>query len=117
MDENLGYSLDFTILIPFEQHFNNDRAGFSVTVVGNDLLGIEIGFWKDLVFAQNGPPNLFTRGESVNLTHPTTNFGSYSLLFSAQNYSLYSNKEFLLGGQLRNYSSWISPYVVNVRFF
>lgn len=47
-----------------ETHNRPERAGFSVILLGADRRGIELGFWRDQVFAQADQP-LFTRGENV----------------------------------------------------
>ncbi|MBW4610169.1 MAG: DUF4347 domain-containing protein [Hassallia sp. WJT32-NPBG1] len=126
LDRNTGYSIKFSAQITSENHSNSgadkngdgkaDRAGFSVTVIGNDKKGLELGFWTNEIWAQNDgiaePPggNLFTHGEgTTNFT--TTTQKSYELKILGNNYSLFAdnNQNAILSGNLRDYTSSTTP--------
>jgi len=52
--------LSFTVQVVEEYHADSDkdgdgvgdRAGFSVIALSSDAQGIEVGFWKDQIWAQ-----------------------------------------------------------------
>ncbi len=91
-----------------ESHTSNDRAGFSVTMLGNDGSGIELGFWANEVWAQNANP-MFTHGEGVSID--TTIARNYRLQVQGNNYALLSGADTLLAGSVRDYrSSGLVPY-------
>src|SRR5579859_1651448 len=54
LDRTAGYTLTLSAQLIDEQHANQNRAGFSVIALSSDKLGIELGFWKDQIWAQEG---------------------------------------------------------------
>jgi PEP-CTERM motif len=107
LNRSTGYELSFALTLGSEAHNNLNRAGFSVTLLGSDSQGIEIGFWQDQVWAQSGP--LFQRAESANVD--TTQPRNYRLRVEESSYSLFEGNNLLLNNNLRNYSSsGILPY-------
>lgn len=134
LDRTAGYVLSFSAQVIDENRLtsankNNDgkedRAGFSVIVIGNDQKGIELGFWEDRIWAQNdgttqadpalepdSPPasnfrTLFTQAEVVNVN--TTVLTNYDLVVLGDLYTLFSNNTPILSGQLRDYTAFIPP--------
>jgi hypothetical protein len=106
LDRAAGYSVRFTAQVLAEAHNDNDRAGFSVIVLSNDLKGIELGFWQDQVWAQSGPQ--FTRAETVTLD-TTAGLIAYELAIVGDSYTLTGGSA-MLSGLLRDYSSFGDPY-------
>jgi len=106
LDRQTGFSLDFSVKINSESHSYNDRAGFSFLVITADLMGIELGFWENEVWAQSDNP-LFTHAESANISAYLMNEYTLEVLNGA--YSLYVDNVLALTGDLRNYSSWVNP--------
>ena len=106
LDRTLGYSVFFNLQINAETHNDANRAGFSVTVIGDDLIGIEISFWDNAVWAQHDGTTgvLFTRGETV--TVGTTTLSQYELRVLASNYQLLQNSVPILSGALRDYTAF-----------
>lgn len=99
-----GYTLNFNVKINSEDHDGTNgpnRAGFSVIAISEDLQGIELGFWSDQIWAQNTD---FTKGEPSSFT-TTSSLTSYALRVSGNSYTLSSNNNTLLTGNLRNYAS------------
>jgi hypothetical protein len=100
-----GYSLNFTMQLVSETHTgNNNRAGFSVLLLGSDKKGIEIGFQSGGVFSQ-----------STSFTQAETNFGAgvpsvlgaltnYDLRILGDTYTLSTGNTTLLTGLVRDYS-------------
>jgi hypothetical protein len=118
LDRTSGYTVSFAVQVITEIHAgsdkNNDgiddRAGFSVIVLSNDLEGVELGFWTDQIWAQADSP-LFTHAEGVTLT--TTSLITYNLAVLSDTYTLSANGSMVLTGSLRNYEAFtgtLDPY-------
>lgn len=118
LDRMTGFAVNFDLRVDFESHASNDRAGFSVIVVSNDLRGIELGFWTDEVWAQNwAPGDEFTHGEGAAFD-TTAALATYSLGILDNSYTLSVAGSPLLSGVLRDYSAEGVPYeVANFVFF
>lgn len=106
LDRRAGYRVTFSVQIDGEEHVRDDRAGFSVLVIGNDLAGIELGFWRDEVWAQadDGTP-IFqdSRAETVR-HHAGSGVGTFTLAVESDRYELSSGDRVILSGSLRNYA-------------
>jgi hypothetical protein len=106
-----GYALSFQLQVLDESHVSNDRAGFSVIVLGDDGRGIELGFWEDRVFAQGDSP-LFTHSEEC-LFDTVADEAEYVLSIQNSVYALSVDTQTILSGNLRDYSSFSgTPFVV-----
>ncbi len=107
LDRTAGFEVDFTLRVIDEQHSSSDRAGFSITVLSSVASpgppGIELGFWKNEVWAQNAG---FTHGESSGVFDTTTGLIPYRLLVSGNTYQLLANGNPILSGNLRDYSAF-----------
>jgi hypothetical protein len=129
-----GYTVRFDLQVLSEDHSNPnaqnntaidsiaDRSGVSVTFLSSDLLGIELGFWTDEIWAQNdgavkadplvAPSGTrFTHGEGAAFN--TTSLTRYDLSVLGATYRLYAGGNFsapILSGSLRNYSNEGFPY-------
>ncbi|MEA5594719.1 putative Ig domain-containing protein, partial [Rivularia sp. UHCC 0363] len=141
LDQNEGYILSFNAQLLWEDHTsygNNDkngdgkadRAGFSVTLLGSDRQGIELGFWKNRIWVQqdgvfnpgtsqaaniaNPYLTLFTQVEGVDFD--TTKSVNYDLAIFGYSYTLYANNTSILSGRLRDYSAY-QPSTEPDRFF
>ena len=108
LDRSRGFTLLFTTQLNVEAHNNANRAGFSVIVLGSDTNGIELAFWTNTVFAQDGPPGLFVHAEDVAFT-TTGGFVEYALTMVASNYILRANGSPILSGPVRDYTSFSGP--------
>jgi hypothetical protein len=113
LDRTSGYTLSFTTQVLSETHVSDDRAGFSIIVLGNDLEGIELGFWRDSIWAQEYDATdldaQFIRAETSAFT-TTTGLTDYELVVRDDRYTLLSDTTTILSGTLRNYSSFGLPY-------
>ena len=107
LDRTLGYKVHFTIQLEEEDHANPDRAGFSVIVLSDDLLGLELAFWKDEIWVQEGGSgaDLFTHGEGVNFD-TTAGLVAYELSVIDGAYMLSANGAPILTGLLRDYTAF-----------
>jgi hypothetical protein len=99
-----GFNLALRIRLHAESHASLDRAGFSVIVLTADRLGIELGFWTNVVFAQAAEP-LFTHAEEASFDF-TSGFTDLVLNVTGTNYTLFANRESILSGPVRDYTSF-----------
>lgn len=110
LDRAAGYGVRFSVQVEQESHIRADRAGFSVLVLSSQdvsgTLGIELGFWTDEIWAQEGgePPELFTHAEGVSFD--TTVMHDYDLMVLDGQYALYADGALILSGALRDYSAF-----------
>lgn len=106
LDRTAGFSLQFRATILSETSSSSDRSGFSVTLLGSDAQGIELGFRNDaqtessIIFAQNAS---FTQGESTRFNF--FNQTDYELAIIGNNYTLRANNTPILTGLLRAYTT------------
>ncbi len=105
-----GFQLHFTLRMAEEMHTSQHRAGFNVTVISADLLGIELAFWANEVWAQEGgdPPDLFTHAEGAAFD-TTAGFTAYELEIIEDVYRLSADGVPILTGPLRDYTAWEPP--------
>jgi hypothetical protein len=122
LDRASGFTIRFDLQVLAENHNTrddnvdglDDRAGFSVITISQDLLGLELAFFEDRVWAYaaagEGTNSLFTQAESV-LFDTTAGVVQYDLSVSNTTYTLFQNSQFLLSGALRNYNpSGVNPF-------
>lgn len=110
LDRQAGYRLDLDLRVQDEFHpGNNHRAGFSITLIGNDLRGIEIGFQNDRIFAQDNGAAMFTAGESTSdagVIAALAGYRGWSLAVAGDGYTLSLDGSSVLSGALRDYSAY-----------
>jgi hypothetical protein len=88
-----------------ELHTNSVRAGFSLLVLSDDKLGIELGFCRNEIWAQEGGiTSLFTHAEGAAFG-TTTDLITYRLVVLGNIYNLSANGSSVLTGSLRNYTA------------
>jgi hypothetical protein len=113
LDRSKGYTITFRVQINAESHISPNRAGFSLIVMSNKLVGeqqpygLELGFWENSIWAQNVG---FTRGENVSYDTKTM-AQTYQLSVKDGGYQLFVNgiTKPILTGNLRQYTGFISP--------
>lgn len=107
-----GFQLTFDLRVISENHgSNNDRAGFSLILLSDDLFGVEIAFWEDEIWVQEGNDALFTHAEGVAYD-TTAALTTYKLTMISNSYQLAANDVSLLNGSLRQYTDWIPPLLL-----
>lgn len=107
-----GFQLRFDLRIVSENHANNDRAGFNVILLSEDLYGVEMAFWEDEIWVQEGNgASLFTQAEGA-LFNTTNALTSYELTVISNTYLLATNGTPLLSGNLRQYTDWTPPFMI-----
>ncbi|MEP7189390.1 MAG: PEP-CTERM sorting domain-containing protein [Roseiflexaceae bacterium] len=116
LDRAIGYTVSFTVQVELEDHAGSDknsdgtedRAGFSLIVLSSDTRGIELGFWKDRIWAQEDgatEPPLFTQAEGAPFDTQSARVG-YVLAVLGDSYALSSNGTPILSGRLRDYTAF-----------
>jgi hypothetical protein len=113
LDRAIGYTVSFTVQVELEDHAGSDkngdgmedRAGFSLIVLSSDKQGIELGFWKDRIWAQAGGSGnaLFTQAEGAPFDTQSGRV-PYKLAVQGDGYALSSNGTPILSGHLRDYT-------------
>jgi hypothetical protein len=104
LDRASGYQILFTVQVMTETHISSDRAGFSLLVVSSDKRGIELGFWIDEIWAQEGGSSQpFTHAEGAAIT-TTSDLIDYRLIVLGERYTLTANGTTVLSGPLRDYT-------------
>lgn len=107
LKRNPGFKIAFGASLLSETHNSLNRAGLSLIVLSEDLKGVELGFWTNLIFAQSGPD--FLHAEE-GLADTTVAGSVYELLIKGETYSLSRGGAVLLTGPLRDYSPFGAPY-------
>jgi hypothetical protein len=108
LDRATGYQVLFTVEVLSETHVSPDRAGFSILVIGSDLRGIELGFWDNEVWAQEGGSlHPFTHAEGAIFT--PTDLIEYCLSVLGNQYTLNADGVAVLSGPLRDYTQAPPP--------
>jgi hypothetical protein len=111
LERTTGFTLNFTIRIVSETHNSSDRAGFSVILLSEDLQGIELGFWANEIWAQEGgTTDLFTHAEGTTF-NATTGLVNYQLEIISNTYQLSANGSSILSGPVRDYTAWEPPFL------
>jgi hypothetical protein len=112
LDRNKGYTVKFKVRVSSQSSASNNRAGFSIIVnsdapIGTQPYGLELGFWKNSIWAQNVG---FTRGEekSIKTSSP---WYTYTLAVQGEQYQLFVNNfpKPILQGSLRQYTGFNPP--------
>lgn len=104
LDRATGYALSFDVRLDAESHASDDRAGFSVIALGDDRLGIELGFWAGEVWAQGDDP-LFAHDEGAAFD-TTAAVTRYELRVLGSSYTLSAGGVPILAGALRDYTAF-----------
>lgn len=113
-----GYTIRFAVQVQHEDHAgsarNNDglddRAGFSVIALSSDTRGIELGFWRDRIWAQEGGSgeDLFTQAEGAPFDTSAA-MVRYDLTVRGDTYRLSVGTATILAGKLRDYTAFTGP--------
>jgi hypothetical protein len=102
-----GFVVELAMKVEAERHVREDRAGVSVTILDEELRGIELGFWEDTVFAQEGGASLFVHAEEAGIdTRPMT---VWRIEVRGDRYRLFAGERAVLVGALRDYRAWKPP--------
>ena len=107
LDRELGYQVQFTIQIGEEEHLSRHRSGFTLLFLSDDLLGLELAFWEDEVWVQEGgaADDLFRHAEGAAFD-TTTKLVDYQLAVLGDTYNLFADDLLILTGSLRDYTAF-----------
>ena len=110
LSSSAGYRLSFGMDMDSETHTGNvNRAGFSVTLIGHDLKGVEIGFQNHRIFTQELSGNSFAASENTsNPVFVAAAFASnrWDLTVTGNTYALTLGNQTVLSGNTRDYSTY-----------
>lgn len=106
LDRMEGYTVRFAARVVSETHSSEHRAGFSVIALSSDKRGIEVGFWANEIWAQEGgsDPILFTHAEGA-LFDTTRALIVYELSIISETYTIAVSDTIVLSGTLRDYTA------------
>lgn len=120
LDRAQGFTATFVVQIEGEAHANPHRAGFSVILLGKDRRGIELGFWQDEIWAQEGgEAQLFTHAEGAAFDTTAARV-TYALSINGARYTLAADGAAVLEGPVRDYTAFsgaVDPYETPNLFF
>lgn len=114
MNRQNGYRVRFDVQVLSESHNSQNRAGFSVIILSDDSVGVEIAFWENEIWAQTDTP-LFTHGEGVAFD-TTAAIEQYDLFIVDDRYALWAAGVPILSGPLRDYSAHSNPVYIQEEF-
>lgn len=108
MNRGVGFTVRFTVRIVSESHSSgNNRAGFSVIVIAEDLEGVELAFWEDEIWTQQDGDPLFQRDEDESVSFDTTaSLTQYELSVLGDNYTLSAPGMTDLTGTVKDYTAF-----------
>jgi hypothetical protein len=118
MDRTKGFTLWVKAQLLSEEHFTDedplkDRAGYNVIVLSEDLLGIEIAFWENEIWAQEFVPGdgsqRFIKAEGT-AADPTSGQRQYAIWVRGDEYRFFLDGNAGFQGSLRDYSTEGFPY-------
>ncbi len=113
LDHARGFQVLFTTRVVTESHTSENRAGFSVLVTSSDRQGIELAFWPNEIWAQEGGTSqLFTHAEGAAF-NTTSGPAAFLLEIVGDSYRLFAGGPPLLAGALRDYTAASTPFPVN----
>jgi hypothetical protein len=106
LNRELGYTLHFSGQVLREKHKSRHRAGFTLLVVSDDLVGLELAFWENEIWAQEGGnESLFTHAEGAAFD-TTAEVTEYELAVFGDGYTLSAGGAEILSGALRDYTAF-----------
>lgn len=106
MDGSAGVQVNFTLQVESESHQNQNRSGLSIIMLDQDAKGIELSFWENEIWVKSdeNTGGLFDHGEGIAFS--TNSMTDYQVTFDESTYTLTANAEKILGGPLRDYSTF-----------
>ena len=100
LERNQGFSIQLNLQVIEEYHASNYRAGFSVIILSNDALGLELAFWENEIWVYD---EQFQRAERFSI-NTTKQLRLYSIEFLEDEYTIYIDNQIALQGPVRDYS-------------
>ena len=117
LDRQRGYRIGFTLRILSERRTAPSQAGFSLIALSDDLLGIDLGFGADEIFARTSELERAEENRAIPF-RIDTQYADFEMDIRENEYRLSANGEEILAGSLQNYSDAGEPYTVpNLLFF
>jgi hypothetical protein len=98
-----GFTLSFELALHAEGHSNEHRAGFSALIIGEDLYGIELGFWTSEIWHQTLVGSAFRKGNGIDFD-TTAGTILYDLTILGSEFFLFADGIEIFNGATRNYA-------------
>lgn len=119
-DTAAGFDLSFGLKVVSETHDSNNRAGYSVVLVGADpTKAVEISFWAGNIWVPDydaNHPDRFVHG--IDVAFDTSSLHTYVLSVRDHQYTISTGGSTLLAGTLHDYTAGGPPYTTpNFVFF
>ncbi|MEA5467090.1 calcium-binding protein [Leptothoe sp. PORK10 BA2] len=118
LNRSTGYQLSLRLRLNSENHNGSDRngdgiadrAGLSLTAISSDRKGIELGFWTNEIWAQQGGSGstLLTHSPTERAFLSTQTWTDYTVFVLGDRYYLSANGAVVLQGALKDYSAFNS---------
>jgi len=105
LNSTTGFTLSFSMQLNNESHVSDYRSGFSVILLDENNLGVELGFWQDTIWSQSDDPLFQAKDEQVAF-NTAASMLSYDLTILNNDYFLTQNDNILLTGELKDYSAF-----------
>lgn len=107
LDRTTGFQVNITLQLERESHSNNNRAGFSIIVLAQDAMGIELSFWENEIWAQSDglTGGLFRHAEGTAFA-TTAGLTDYQITIIGDSYTLAAGGLPILTGPVRDYSAF-----------
>jgi hypothetical protein len=107
LDRLTGFQVNFSIQVENESHANNHRAGFSLIILSQDTMGIELAFWPNEIWAQgdDNTGGLFRHSEGIAFA-TSKDLVDYQVTILDDIYTVIANAQPILTGPLRDYSNF-----------
>ena len=109
-----GIKMTFDLQVIEEYSFAENRGGFSIILLTDDLYGLELVFKQDSIWAYTSD---FIIGE-VQPVNTVSDLSVYSISVKDDQYEVFIDGTLTLSGSLRDYSGFGTPYnIPNFIFF
>lgn len=114
LDRQKGFSITVNMRLLDDINTSQNRGGFSVILLSEDLMGTEVVFTQDTIWVYT---EYFFIAEQIPFD-VVAGFTEYTISVENSQYEVTANDEVILSGLLRNYSGFGTPYnVPNFIFF
>jgi hypothetical protein len=114
LDRQGGFSIRIHLRMLDDVNTSENRAGFSVIALSDDLLGVEVVFRMDTIWVYTENFDI----AELSGFDTATGFREYGISVHNNNYEVTAGNEPVLSGLLRDYSGFGTPYnISNFVFF
>jgi len=120
LDSASGFVVGISLAVEKEKHLRPDRAGLSLLILCSDGQAIELGFWRDEIWAQGDQGRVLFQDSKQETAAVQAGEAGIRLEVRIQGgrYTVVRSDRELLSGPLRNYSAFGAfPYTARNMIF